>query len=53
LLVGNKDKLKEKGYALPNSWQELLDPKWKGQIVMPSPLSSGTANMIRFSFLAD
>ncbi len=52
VLVGNRDKLKEKGYAMPNSWKELLDPKWKGQIVMPSPLSSGTANMIRFSFLA-
>jgi iron(III) transport system substrate-binding protein len=52
VLVGNRDKLKEKGYAMPKSWKELLDPKWKDQIVMPSPLSSGTANMIRFSFLA-
>jgi iron(III) transport system substrate-binding protein len=52
VLIGNKDKLKEKGYAMPKSWKELLDPKWKDQIVMPSPLSSGTANMIRFSFLA-
>jgi len=52
VLVGNKDKLKEKGYEMPKSWKELLDPKWKDQIVMPSPLSSGTANMIRYSFLA-
>ncbi|MBN2568551.1 MAG: extracellular solute-binding protein [Deltaproteobacteria bacterium] len=52
VLVGNKDALAKKGYALPGSWQELLDPKWKGEIVMASPLSSGTANMIRFSFLA-
>jgi iron(III) transport system substrate-binding protein len=52
VLVGNRDKLKEKGYAMPKSWKELLDPKWKDQIVMPSPLSSGTANMIRFAFLA-
>ena len=52
VLVGNRDKLKEKGYSMPKSWKELLDPKWKDQIVMPSPLSSGTANMIRFSFLA-
>jgi iron(III) transport system substrate-binding protein len=51
-LVGNKDKLKEKGYTMPKSWKDLLDPKWKDQIVMSSPLSSGTANMIRFSFLA-
>ena len=52
VLVGNRDKLKEKGYAMPKSWKELLDPKWKDQIVMSSPFSSGTANMIRFSFLA-
>lgn len=52
VLVGNKNKLQEKGYAMPKSWKELLDPKWKDQIVMPSPLSSGTANMIRFAFLA-
>jgi iron(III) transport system substrate-binding protein len=52
VLVGNKDKLKEKGYSLPTSWKGLLDPKWKDQIIMPSPLSSGTANMIRYSFLA-
>lgn len=52
VLVGNRDKLKEKGWAMPKSWKELLEPKWKGQIVMPSPLSSGTSNMIRFAFLA-
>jgi iron(III) transport system substrate-binding protein len=52
VLVSNKDKLKEKGYAMPKSWKDLLDPKWKDQIVMPSPLSSGTANMMRYTFLA-
>jgi iron(III) transport system substrate-binding protein len=52
VLVGNKDRLAKAGYAMPKSWKELLDPKWKGEIVMPSPFSSGTANMMRFSFLA-
>ena len=33
------------------SWKELLDPKWKGQIVAPSPRTSGTAFMINYSFL--
>jgi iron(III) transport system substrate-binding protein len=27
----------------PKSFKELLDPKWKGKIAMPSPLLSGTA----------
>ena len=52
VLVANKDRLAKAGYKLPESWKELTDPKWKGEILMPSPLSSGTANMMRFSFLA-
>jgi len=52
VLVGSKDRLAKAGYAMPTSWKDLLDPKWKGEILMPSPLSSGTANMMRFSFLA-
>jgi iron(III) transport system substrate-binding protein len=51
VLVGNKDRLAKAGYAMPKSWKEILDPKWKDEIVMPSPLSSGTANMMRFAFL--
>ncbi|MGE5256680.1 MAG: extracellular solute-binding protein [Hyphomicrobiales bacterium] len=52
VLVGNKDRLKKAGYEMPKSWKDLLDPKWKGEIIMPSPLSSGTANMMRYSWLA-
>jgi iron(III) transport system substrate-binding protein len=51
LLVGNKEKLAEKGYGMPMSYKELLNPKWKGQIVAPSPRTSGTAFMINYSFL--
>ena len=51
VLIGNKEKLAEKGYGMPMSWKELLDPKWKGQIVAPSPRTSGTAFMINYSFL--
>ncbi|MBI4198945.1 MAG: extracellular solute-binding protein [Chloroflexi bacterium] len=52
LLMGNKNLLKEKGYELPRRVHDLLDPKWKGQIVLPSPLTSGTAYMINISFLS-
>jgi iron(III) transport system substrate-binding protein len=52
VLVGNKDRLAKAGYSMPKSWKDLLDPKWKGEIIMPSPLSSGTANMMRYSWLA-
>ena len=39
----NTKLLNEKGYDMPKSWQDLLDPKWKGEIVMPNPGTSGTA----------
>jgi len=51
ILIGNKEKLAEKGYGMPMSYKELLDPKWKGQIVAPSPRTSGTAFMINYSML--
>jgi len=39
----NTKLLAEKGYEKPKSWKDLLDPKWKGEIVMPNPGTSGTA----------
>jgi iron(III) transport system substrate-binding protein len=51
ILIGNKVKLAEKGYGMPMSFKALLDPKWKGQIVAPSPRTSGTAYMITYSML--
>ena len=51
VLVGNPDLLAAAGYTLPESWDDLLDPKWKGQIVMPSPATSGTAFRMLYSFI--
>lgn len=31
-----------KGVPMPTSWEDLLKPEYKGQIVMPNPASSGT-----------
>ncbi|PAB59657.1 ABC transporter substrate-binding protein [Anaeromicrobium sediminis] len=42
-LVGNEVLLKEKGVEMPQSWEELLKPEFKGQIIMANPGSSGTA----------
>ncbi len=41
--VGNKKVLEEKGIEMPQSWQDLLNPKLKGEIVVAHPGSSGTA----------
>jgi len=29
----------------PKTWEDLLDPRWKGQIQMPNPAASGTATL--------
>jgi iron(III) transport system substrate-binding protein len=38
----NTQRLEDKGLPMPASWQDLLDPVYKGEIVMPNPASSGT-----------
>ena len=40
IIAYNSDKVK--AADAPKSWQDLLDPKWKGRIGMPNPLLSGT-----------
>lgn len=38
----NKPRLEEIGAPVPTSWNDLLDPAYKGEVVMPNPVSSGT-----------
>jgi len=38
----NKEVLEKHSLPMPTSWQDLLNPVYKGQIVMPNPASSGT-----------
>lgn len=44
--VYNTEVLAQKGLEPPKSWKDLLDPKWKGEIVMPNPGTAGTAFVI-------
>ena len=39
----NQKILKEKGVDVPDSWDDLLDPKLKGQVATAHPSTSGTA----------
>ncbi len=41
--VSNQKLLNEKGVAAPKSWDDLLKPEFKGQVVLANPGSSGTA----------
>ncbi len=38
----NTEVLKQKNLPTPSSWQDLLNPVYKGQLIMPNPASSGT-----------
>ena len=39
----NSDWFKEKGLEYPTSWEDLLKPEFKGEIIMAHPATSGTA----------
>ena len=40
--ISNNDRLtKELGGKKPATWDDLLDPAWKGKLVLPSPLLTG------------
>lgn len=45
-LVANKNKAKELGISAPSSWEDLLQPKLKGQLQFANPGTSGTAYTI-------
>lgn len=38
----NTEKLKKLGIEAPKTWQDLLDPRLKGEVQLPDPRSSGT-----------
>ncbi|GAB4074495.1 putative 2-aminoethylphosphonate ABC transporter substrate-binding protein [Barrientosiimonas marina] len=43
-MVGmNKEIFEEKDLDKPESWEDLLEPQYKGEIIMPDPGTSGTA----------
>jgi iron(III) transport system substrate-binding protein len=42
-LLINDDRLKGKGLAPPNSWDDLADPAYRGELMASNPSTSGTA----------
>lgn len=38
----NTEALKTKNLPVPETWQDLTNPVYKGEVVMPNPVSSGT-----------
>lgn len=45
-LCVNREALAEHGLPMPRSWHDLASPRYKGQIAMPDPASSGTGYMV-------
>lgn len=50
-LCVNTDRLKRKGLPMPAGWSDLLNPAYKGEVVMPNPASSGTGYLQVVSIL--
>ncbi|MCL1814663.1 MAG: extracellular solute-binding protein [Treponema sp.] len=50
-IVINRSKLENSGLPVPNSYQELLSPVYKGLISMPNPKTSGTGYMFLVSLI--
>jgi iron(III) transport system substrate-binding protein len=47
----NKEFLEKNGLEAPTKWEDLLDPAYKGEIIMAHPGSSGTAYTILYTVL--
>lgn len=47
----NTDLLQKRGLPIPQSWEDLLNPIYEGQIVMPSPFSSSTGFMFLLGWI--
>ena len=43
----NTEVLKQKNLPMPTSWKDLTNPVYKGEVVMPNPVSSGTGYLRR------
>lgn len=43
LITVNEEVMEEKGLDTPESWEDLADPQYEGEIVLPDPGTSGTA----------
>lgn len=50
-IILNMDVFEEKELDVPQSYEDLLDPQYKGLISMPSPSSSGTGYMFLLSLV--
>jgi iron(III) transport system substrate-binding protein len=50
-IVVNRDVLEKNGLSAPTSYQDLLNPEYKGLIVMPNPKSSGTGYFFLYNLV--
>ena len=51
-LCVNREAIAERGLPMPRTWKDLASPRYRGQIAMPDPASSGTGYMV-LSSLSD
>lgn len=51
VMIVNEKEAEKKGIPIPTSFEDLTNPVYKGEIVMPDPLSSGTGYLAVNSWL--
>lgn len=39
--ISNNDRLSKEGLKKPSTWDDLLDPAWKGKLILPDPVKTG------------
>src|SRR5699024_7899620 len=53
MIIINKDIFEEKKLDIPESWEDLTDPQYKGEIILPDPGTAGTAYLFLSAILQD
>ena len=48
----NSEEMKKLNLPIPQSWEDLIRPEYKGHIVMPNPVSSGTGHMFVYGWIS-
>jgi iron(III) transport system substrate-binding protein len=50
--AANPEQLKKMGTTQPDTWADLLDPRWKNHIQLPNPGTSGTSYNVMTTLIA-
>lgn len=53
MIIINKEIFEEKDLDVPETWEDLTDPQYEGEIILPDPGTAGTAYLFLSAILQD